>query len=97
MRQHMGQLFDGFARRRDEPAPTTATAAEIDTDTPVVRPLADAIEMATSLMLEHGLKGWRVKLDHARRRAGQCDYANRVISLSRHYIRHADQIGRAHV
>jgi len=90
VRRHMGQLFDRFARRHDAPAPTAATAAEINSGIPVVRPLADAIEMATSLMREHGLKGWRVKLDHARRRAGQCDYSNRVISLSRHYVRHAD-------
>ena len=89
-RRHMGQLFGGFSRQLEEPGPTIKTAAEIDSDIPVARPLAEAIEMATSLMREHGLKGWRVKLDHARRRAGQCDYTNRVISLSRHYVRHAD-------
>ena len=90
MRRHIGQLFDKFARRHDAPAPTAATAVEIDSGMPVARPLADAIELATCLMREHGLKGWRIKLDHARRRAGQCDYKNRVISLSRHYVRQAE-------
>ena len=79
----MGQLLERFSCQPEEPGPTTETAAEIDSDMPVARPLAEAIEMATSLMREHGLKGWRVKLDHARRRAGQCDYTNRVFSLSR--------------
>ena len=46
--------------------------------------------MAASLVAAHGLDGWNVKLDHARRRAGQCDYRKREISLSRHYVRHAD-------
>ncbi len=56
----------------------------------VARPLASAIDLATELMAHHGLSGWRVKLDHARRRAGQCDYTNQVISLSRHYVRNAE-------
>jgi predicted SprT family Zn-dependent metalloprotease len=54
------------------------------------RPLQAALEMAAELMRQHGLQGWSVRLDHARRRAGQCDYTRRVISLSRHYVRHAD-------
>ena len=33
-----------------------------------------AIDLAIELMDAHGLVGWRIKLDHARRRAGQCDY-----------------------
>ena len=55
------------------------------------RPLQHALDMATMLMAEHGLEGWHVRLDHARRRAGQCDYTNRRISLSRHYVRHAEE------
>jgi len=55
------------------------------------RPLQAALDTAAELMRLHGLKGWRVRLDHARRRAGQCDYTRRVISLSRHYVRHADE------
>ena len=54
------------------------------------RPHAMALELASRLMNEHGLTGWRVKLDHARRRAGQCDFAAQTISLSRHYVRHAE-------
>ena len=54
------------------------------------RPLADAIQTATQLIQEYGLDGWRVKLDNARRRAGQCDFNSRVISLSRLYVRNAD-------
>lgn len=49
-----------------------------------------ALDMAYELMAVHGLVGWRVKLDHARRRAGQCDYGAKVISLSRHYVRYAE-------
>ena len=56
----------------------------------VSRPLRVAIDLATKLMNAHGLAGWRIKLDHARRRAGQCDYTNKIISLSRLYVRHAD-------
>lgn len=55
------------------------------------RPLQAALELAASLMQAHGLAGWSVRLDHARRRAGQCDYRKREISLSRHYVRHADE------
>jgi ribulose-5-phosphate 4-epimerase/fuculose-1-phosphate aldolase len=54
------------------------------------RPHAAALELATALMAEHGLCGWRIKLDHARRRAGLCDFSAKVISLSRHYVRHAE-------
>ena len=54
------------------------------------RPLQAALNLAADLMRDHELEGWTVKLDHARRRAGQCDYSRRVISLSRHYVRHAE-------
>lgn len=54
------------------------------------RPLQAALDLASDLMRDHGLMGWTVRLDHARRRAGQCDYTRRVISLSRHYVRHAE-------
>ena len=57
---------------------------------PTERPLQAALDTAAELMRHHGLDGWTVKLDHARRRAGQCDYTNRTISLSRHYVRHAE-------
>ena len=69
---------------------TPATQVVIAKETAVTRPLGAAIDLATKLMEAHGLAGWRIKLDHARRRAGQCDYTNKTISLSRLYVRHAD-------
>ena len=39
--------------------------------------------LATTLMRQHGLVGWRFTFDHARRRFGCCKYARRTISLSR--------------
>jgi len=66
-----------------------AGKAALDGDGGVERPLGAAIDLAAHLMQEHGLTGWRIKLDHARRRAGQCDFSNRIISLSRLYVRHA--------
>ena len=54
------------------------------------RPHAEALNLAADLMKEHGLGDWRIKLDHARRRAGQCDYNKKEISLSRHYVRYAE-------
>ena len=69
---------------------TPATQVALAKETAVTRPLGMAIDLATELMDAHGLVGWRIKLDHARRRAGQCDYVNKIISLSRLYVRHAD-------
>ena len=54
------------------------------------RPLQEALNLASELMVRHGLSDWNVRLDHARRRAGQCDYNNKQITLSRHYVRYAD-------
>ena len=69
---------------------TPATQVALEREKAVSRPLGMAIDLATKLMDAHGLVGWRIKLDHARRRAGQCDYTNKIISLSRLYVRHAD-------
>ncbi len=44
--------------------------------------LAAARALATALIDQHGLVGWRVELDRAKRRAGICRYADRVIGLS---------------
>ena len=38
--------------------------------------------MAERLVAEHGLAGWRVQLDNAKRRAGVCRFGDRVIGLS---------------
>lgn len=48
----------------------------------------DVQATANLLLNKHGLaqQGWRFKLDHARRRAGQCSYRRRTISLSKHYV-----------
>lgn len=90
LRRQLDHFLERVKHRRDAPAPTACTCASLATARPVDRPLAAAIDLATDLMQQHGLTGWRIKLDHARRRAGQCDYNTRVISLSRHYVRHAD-------
>ena len=57
---------------------------------PTKRPLQAVINQAYELMDVHGLSGWQIRLDHARRRAGLCDYNRKVISLSRHYARYAE-------
>lgn len=53
------------------------------------RRLRDVLELAHDLLREHGLPDWRIIYDHARRRAGLCNFTTRTISLSRHYARHA--------
>ena len=88
--KRISNLIERMTHANELPAPTAATQSLLASAKPVYRPLADAIETATDLMLEHGLVGWRVKLDHARRRAGQCDYNTQIISLSRLYVRNAD-------
>jgi predicted SprT family Zn-dependent metalloprotease len=47
-----------------------------------VMELGAAFEMAVGLVRQHGLEGWRVEFDTAKRRAGVCRYAERVIGLS---------------
>lgn len=54
------------------------------------RPLQAVLELGYQLMDTHQLTGWRLVFDHARRRAGQCDYNSQTISLSRHYVRYAE-------
>jgi predicted SprT family Zn-dependent metalloprotease len=44
--------------------------------------LSAARSLAVSLMAEHGLVGWRLQFDRAKRRAGICHYGDRVIGLS---------------
>jgi predicted SprT family Zn-dependent metalloprotease len=44
--------------------------------------LRDAYRMATDLLDRHGLEGWSVVFDGAKRRAGICRYESRVIGLS---------------
>jgi len=44
------------------------------------------IQYAESLLMQYGLYGWTVKLDNATKRAGQCQYSTKTISLSRMLI-----------
>lgn len=83
-------LFDWRHQTQSPVATTLKTRTAFEPQQSLHRPLAVAIETATQLMQKHGLVGWRVKLDNARRRAGQCDYNTNVISLSRLYVRNAD-------
>lgn len=54
--------------------------------------LATAHDLATRLLAHHGLSGWHVEFDGAKRRAGQCRFADRVISLSAGLTRlHSDE------
>ena len=55
-----------------------------------LRPYAAALSLGAELCHDYGLQDWRIVLDHARRRAGQCDYNKKTISLSRHYVRYAE-------
>ncbi len=49
--------------------------------------LGRAFAMAEDLVREHGLAGWRVELDAAKRRAGVCRFDTRVIGLSGPLVR----------
>ena len=85
------QLLRVGQGEQDLPVSSTSTPQDaLAREKVVTRPLRMAIDLATRLMNVHGLVGWRIKLDNARRRAGQCDYTNKTISLSRLYVRHAD-------
>jgi predicted SprT family Zn-dependent metalloprotease len=44
--------------------------------------LGQAFELAEDLVAAHGLEHWRVEFDSAKRRAGICRFADRVIGLS---------------
>ncbi len=45
--------------------------------------------LACSLLHEHGLKKWRFKFDHSTRRAGCCNYRDKMISISFDLARNA--------
>lgn len=48
----------------------------------------DVVSTANRLLTEHGLaqEGWKFEFDNAKRRAGQCRYRDKTITLSRHYV-----------
>jgi len=90
-KRHVSKLFGRVVRPDQLAVPKLPTETVLEPAHEIHRPLAEAIETATELMRNHGLTGWRIKLDHARRRAGQCDFNTKVISLSRLYVRGADK------
>ena len=53
--------------------------------------LADVRRLGVALIAEHGLAGWRLELDRARRRAGICRYDRKVIGLSAPLMRLYDE------
>ena len=44
--------------------------------------IASIHQLATGLMARHGLKKWEFRFDHGTRRAGCCNYRDRLISIS---------------
>lgn len=48
--------------------------------------LPDVLDLARTLMVEHGVGDWGLGLDRARRRAGQTDHTRHRITLSRHLM-----------
>lgn len=54
--------------------------------------LSDAYSLATGLVAQHGLDGWTVTFDTAKRRAGVCHFATRVIGLSAALTRLHDEV-----
>ena len=55
------------------------------------RPLKNISHVAYQLFSQHGLENWSFRFDHAKSRAGMCDYSKKVISISRRYARTASQ------
>ena len=47
------------------------------------------LKLALGLLREHGLKKWRFKFDHSTRRAGCCNYREKLISISFNLARNA--------
>ena len=47
--------------------------------------------IAYQLFSQHGLENWSFRFDHAKSRAGMCDYSKKIISISRRYAKTASQ------
>ncbi|MBT5575482.1 SprT-like domain-containing protein [Alphaproteobacteria bacterium] len=54
------------------------------------RPLQKVSELAYQLLTQYDLADWQFCFDHARSRAGLCDYNKKTISMSRKFARSAD-------
>lgn len=65
------------------PAPLLVTAPKLDLTPGLHMTEAQARKVANDLLAAHGLHSWTVRFDNAKRRAGQCRYGDRVLSLSR--------------
>ena len=46
----------------------------------------DFLKFARETMDEHGLNNWKLKLDSAVGRNGQCDHGTKTLSFSKHFI-----------
>jgi predicted SprT family Zn-dependent metalloprotease len=53
--------------------------------------LPEAKRLALLHMVLHGLNGWTFRFDNAKTRVGVCRFDERVIGLSRHYVRANDE------
>lgn len=55
---------------------------------------AEVIQLAQRLFNQHGIINWKFDFDRAKRRAGQCNYSSKTITISSYYVQHsnADQI-----
>lgn len=51
---------------------------------------SQALKRARRLMDQHNLHDWKICLDNATRRAGQCRYRTKTIGLTRLYVRKVD-------
>ena len=47
--------------------------------------LRDISDIAHELLAKHGLNDWQFCFDHAKSRAGLCNYSKKIISISRSY------------
>lgn len=65
------------------PAPLLVTAPKLDLTPGLHMTAVQARKVANDLLAAHGLHSWTVRFDNAKRRAGQCRYGARVLSLSR--------------
>ncbi len=55
------------------------------------KPLKNISDFAYQLFNQHGLEHWSFRFDHAKSRAGMCDYSKKIISISKCYARTASQ------
>jgi len=49
--------------------------------------LNKAAELTRNLMDDHGLIGWAFAFDRAKKRCGQCSFAEKRITMSRYYVK----------